>query len=362
MTDQYSYIPTEPAKISSALAKLFDSDGATKGAAAASQSNLVMIASRQEEFDDIERIIDLISSVHPARIFVIWVKSEVTRIEAAVSARCHLASASNAVCSEVVRIIVPPRQINLVPSILRSSFVTGMHTELFIHTSQVAPELLSLLLPMMDTVLYDLQEFESNIESGFEFLKTNGKLIDLEWLRLWPWRDEIKVLFNMPTVQQFLPDLARIEIESHVRREGGTPVGGLLIGAWILNRLSAVPVAYGSRGFECRLPDGKTLQLAISSVAQSLKPSLSKLQIQFRIAGAAMTGEDAYIDLRREQQSLEAVVQLGQGFRTSRPLDDESQASVVKRYFQYGASLPRYPQVCRTASELEHLRRGFIVP
>lgn len=364
------YIPTELPGIGKTLEGLFAAPEDAESRA--SHTNLVIIAAQEDSADDLQGLVETFALVYPSRIFVISVRDEYTEVKAEVAACCHIVSGNQKVCSEVVRLLLPKAEIEMIPGLLRANLLGGVRCELFIYSAATDKDVLRSVAVLCDRIIFDSQEFESCMGEAFAISDLAPQTIDLEWHRLRTWRDELKGVFAKPSCQEFLPQLERIEIVAGSRDERSIAPGALLLGGWLMECLQLTVEAYGASGYECRGQNGQEILCAlvprvlVQPIDGQHVPSyqapprylVEELTLYFRVPGAGVSGEGAYVYMKRGRL-LETVVQLGQSYKVSRAFEDETQAGIIQRYFAVGGVTMRYAGVMKAARDLEYLRSGF---
>jgi glucose-6-phosphate dehydrogenase assembly protein OpcA len=224
-------------------------------------------------------------------------------------------------------------------------------TELFINQPLAGAEALETLLPLSDYVLLDSKEFEDSLDTLNRISRAKLKYFDFQWIRLAPWRDQIRQVFDRAQVGERLNELRSIEVHSSASRNVSIDFGGMLIAAWLAERLGAEPVAYGSFGYECVRGTGEIVRIGVMVDERHSESRLGR--IEFRFDGGT-------VRLMRNE-GLECVVELGHSYRFARPFEDEELQSIIKRYYLIGESISNYDGALRSALDMIRLRQGFTV-
>jgi hypothetical protein len=236
--------------------------------------------------------------------------------------------------------------------------ITGEATEFYLYDPDFSADSLKALSGLGDTMIVDSGEFNGDFERLAAIERGARSVLDLQWVGLGLWRDEIKDLFGRPMLTDYLGLLKSIEITTQTPEPGGRVAAGALLGAWIINRLGLTEnLKLGAECFECSNERERTVQLLFRSVSGAGQPCLKEVLFKFEPLQIGTTSQDRFIRLRRGE-ALETIVDLHVSFRSARPFDDESHQGRIRRYFLIGESMANYTAASRLAEEFERLRRG----
>lgn len=350
MHDKYQYIETSVTKIGQVVGKLYDSLGkAESRRTRPAQSSFVMVAESRTDFDRVDGLIATFAKIHPSRFFVLYVDDALLDLKAEVSGTSHLTAGKEKVFSEVIRLGAPKSKLRALPNVVRANMHPGMTSELFVHSSAVDFDAIDLVAAFVDQVILDSSEFESSLDQLARFRSLCTNMLDLQWVNLGVWRDQLKGTFQRPAIRKLLPSVTEIAVEASSPRRDCQAACALLISGWILHAMGLEPVAVGSQGYDCRGPDGASLRLSIAMDHDSKESRLNRL---------VLSAPKGAVTLRRGAL-LETEVSDGSNFKESRPFDDESLEGLIRRYYLIGESTYNYEPALEMAQEMEQLRRGF---
>lgn len=348
-TPAYAYTPTSAAKITKALGDVFASmETDQQRYNRAANTNLLVAVSSVDLLPGIEVTIDAISVVHPSRFFVVYIDDSLSEVTTSISARCHGLSRSEHVCSEVVRIGAPRDKLWLIPSIVRGNLMVGTPAELFIADGAVPRELLDRLAPLADLVMFDSRDLSDRVDLVAAIARASGNLLDLDWIELGPWREEIKTAFSKPMVCDHLAQLTEVVVTAGADSRGALPFGAFLLGGWIVQRLGLMHVI-GRRGeVRAHLPGNRDREVTVR--LQTVLGDAAEIEsVVFRFA--MNEGRSGEVRLRRGRE-LETTVECGRSMHWSRPLERESREGLIRRYFLIGESTANYNASLRGALHL----------
>ena len=226
---------------------------------------------RQEEEEDLrgQHVDVAISALNPRRLITLApTLAKDHPLETLVAAYCPLPEEGNSTaCGDVVVLRGDDNSLNKGLGILKNLLPKELPSWLWWNGNlDDAPELLNqLALPkrrlIIDTALGDplkcLDLLTNRVESG-------QAINDLNWLRLRNWRETLAMVFDPPDRRNALSHVIRLDIDI----EGNHPVQGLLLAAWIAERLDwELKIAHAKKG-ECiaaefKRPDGAIIKLSL---------------------------------------------------------------------------------------------------
>ena len=179
---------------------------------------------------------------HPSRLFSIeaGVVPRGAGLRARVGALCHRRSGGGGlVCCEQVIVQSDPASIPLIPSAIRSLLIGDLPTVLLDFQPDHDLPWVSELMDMADLILEDscLNELgrERHVWKLIE-REGSGKVHDLAWARLTPWRHVLAEVFDMKEYLPALKTLRQVEI-GFAGAEHPPPPAWLLTG-WLASRLA----------------------------------------------------------------------------------------------------------------------------
>jgi glucose-6-phosphate dehydrogenase assembly protein OpcA len=351
MNTQIAYTPTAPAAISSALNSVFASmtrqERPTHRRSA--NSNFIAVAGSPGALEGLDTLIDMLCLARPSRFFVTYLDEAGPRLSTEISARCHLLSKSENICSEVIRLGASKRGFAAVPGVIRANLLTGMSTEIFLQDPNVPGELVQTLLPLADQLIFDSSLFENRLDMLRAVERIPQGIVDLQWIGLAPWRDEIKNIFARQALSENLGGIARVEIAAELAPRSERPLCALLMGAWLMERLGLTARRRSGKGVMCTAADGREVEVAILSKAAGASRLAA---VDFGFAGA---GQGQRVRLDRTEKGLDIAIHCGERLHLWRPIDDESGTARLERYFLIGESFANYRAEFRGALALDGL-------
>ena len=133
------------------------------------------------------------------------------------------------------------------------------------------PEMLEALAPLPRRLVIDtsLGEPARCLDVLTERIAMGQAVNDLNWLRLRSWRESLAMVFDPPSRREALAHVVQLDVDV----EGDHPVKGLLLVAWISDRLGwhlissqAVPEEKGGVDAEFQRTDGATVRVRLMPV------------------------------------------------------------------------------------------------
>lgn len=360
MTVRYSYVPAKRDNVNAALSALF---GALENGDArfnrSAGSNLIIPLSRPELLEAVEEDIDVLSMAHPSRVFVLYFDDSLEEVQASVSARCQALSKNEHVCSEVIRVGLPRSHISAAPSVIRANLLTGIPSEFYLYDAAFDVDALRQLSTLGDTIILDSGDFEGRFDAFEQICSLAHSVLDLQWVALGIWRDEIKDLFGRPIVRDYAGNIRSVSITAQTSTGAADGASSLLLASWIAGRLGlGNQLLFGHDGFEFNTPSGQSVRISLHAVSERGPSCIREVLFRFEPLRIGTEPQEQYIRLTRAEQ-LESAVELRVSFRSTRPFDDESREGRIRRYFLIGESMANYTAAARLALDLARLRRGF---
>jgi len=344
----YQIVPASG--IERALQRLFpaSADPEKEGYRISADRNFIVLTTKAR-LPEIDRMLEDFAVSIPSRFFVVYEDPALRELQTSVAGRCQIVSRGRHLCCEMVRLACPKVGAALLPNVLRANLLTGKQTELLVGEQAVSSELLELVRPIADRLFLNSADVPGGLAT-VRRLNEDLPIVDVQWLFLSAWRDQVKSVFSHDLLIQQLDALEEISIAAPSDGAGVLPAGALLLAGWISSRLHLTPMSYGSSGFVCQSPVGEPVHIRVRSDASAPRGQVQKLLLKFRRQGSS----EAHIELRHGER-LETFVEAGQRYHVSRVLDDETVTGALRRYFVIGESTTNYRSALRFAVELDNL-------
>lgn len=359
MVVRYSYTKTEPGAVGASLSKFFAGlESADKTFNRAANSNVIIPLSSALSPDSIDAELDVLAVVHPSRFFTISLDDKLSAIEASVSARCHALSKSEHVCADLIRIAAPRALFAAVPSLIRANALTDKPTELYLADASIPFEYLAPLAGNVSTMALDSGDFEGRFDELSRTEKLVKNVLDMQWVGLGLWRDEIKDVFGRPLVREFARVIRSVEITS-LSPDARDSAAALLLAGWIADRAGVGrSVRATEGGFECSDGAGRSLRLNFRKAPACGGSRVTEVVFRFDSLHVGNQAQDQYVRLRHSGEALETLVDLNVSYRTTRPFEEESRVNRIRRYFLIGESMTNYTAASRLAMEFVRASRS----
>ncbi len=259
-------IAVEPDRIEAELAGLWRkaaerarSEGSRFSVTRACLWNLIVHSDGEEDFLRTKRLIDEVSETVPARIISLHETSESAEtlgyetpdggppIRAFVEANFRRSgSGRREVVAEEITLEAPRMAGQRLPGLVRSLLLADVPTALLVRNPTADSAWLPRLAPEVERFIFDsgrLQQGEAlvRVESLLRSMyrkEGDGSLahvdiVDLGWLRLWPWRILVASLFDSPDAAKALREVSEIVLH---HASDGEPAA-LLLSGWLCGRL-----------------------------------------------------------------------------------------------------------------------------
>jgi len=215
--------------------------------------NLVLALSEgPAELAEAGRLVAAIATSVPARVLVLTPvparDGAAPGLDLAVATHSHGASDGVVLFSEQVTIEVAPDALDLVPATVRQLVVE----ELPVHVWWRRPELLDdpLLAAVARVAERLIADSAALGPAGLHELAAvsaagsfAGRVADLHWVRIEPWREALASFFDDPALQRGLDGAAELAVTSG---GPGVPPAALYLGGWLASRLGWRPGASGA--------------------------------------------------------------------------------------------------------------------
>ncbi len=348
--DTLAYQIVPASGIGKALQRLFPEsvDPEKEGYRISADRNFIVLTTKAR-LAEIDHMLEDFAVSIPSRFFVVYEDPALKDLQTSVAGRCQIVSRGRHLCCELVRVACPKVGAALLPNVLRANLLTGMQTELLVGEQAVGSELLELVRPIADRLFLNSADVPGGL-STVRRLNEDLPIVDVQWLFLSGWRDQLKSVFSHDLLVQQLDTLEEISIAAPGSGQGPLPAGALLLAGWIGSRLRLTPMSYGTGGFVCQSPAGERVQIRLRYDPKVQNGQVQNLRLDFRRLGPA----EAHVELRHGAR-LETFVEAGQRYHVSRMLDDETVTGALRRYFVIGESTTNYRSALRFAVELDNL-------
>ncbi len=359
MAAKLAYTKCKPGAVSSALDKIFGSFGDETRFARASNVNFFLPLSSQTKLAEIDELIFDLAQLHASRFFILCQDQSKNDFDVEIAALCQQIAKGQHSCAEIVRIFYPQKLEAALPSVVQASLLTGTASELFIYDSEISESLLFRLLSLSERVFFDSQLLARQIwnkQSKLtpEFLRVRAQLIDLQWIGLGVWKEQIKNVFSKAVFAELIPELASVTFRVAAGEEAACSELNLLRG-WLAERLKLRLKSKQGDVINLHGPGGKSVQFKLSRDSGGPGGSgLREVSMSFNPKSARIAAaQNQVVSWYREDGMLVTLVSAGTGYRVSQPLEESSWLSALKRYLLIGESTSNYLPALRTAFELE---------
>ena len=251
-------------QVETALRDLWRREAASSGVAVTRLRtlNLVIAAGESAADDDVQQTLHWIATRHPSRVVVLATTREEQPdgIQTSVQIRSALGEAADRqVCSEEVTLTAGPSTASLLPGATLPLLVQDLPTYLWWWEpgDPMASPLFEALSHPCDRTIVDSGAVPA---PGLAFLRRLAQrtaerrehaFADLNWNRLYPWRELTAQLFVSSDTRDSLDQITSVEVAYHGSdKSAGGPTQALLYIAWLAGRLDWRPTAARSRGNE----------------------------------------------------------------------------------------------------------------
>ena len=241
---------------------------------------------------------------HPSRSIVVLAEPSdgEPAIDCSLSAHCHIAPGlEGQVCFEEVELAVRGRAARHLHSVVLPLLVPDL--PVFSWWSGDLPgdlHLLNDVLDASDRFIVDSARF-SDEQGGITCLASLAQhsataVSDLNWNRLYSWRQCVAEFFDSPALRPYLDTLAAVDIE----HAAGSPTQALLVAGWLAARLGWQPDGREEQSYRLRSATGSVLASVRAQPSSEEEPG-SLLAV--RLAASHRGGEAAFA-IRRSGPEL----------------------------------------------------------
>lgn len=338
-------------RLEDTLAELKSKMGESEEAHASfTTQNMIVVGAPAADATIEDDVIKQLMRLNPARFFLLELRAGEEDLK--LTARCEVISKEEKICSEVIRIESSQNHINQVASALRSHLLTGVSTDMFIvDVASITEQVGIQIMALCERVIFDGRSCGGLSKASWlgKFCQTR---IDLEWLRLAPWREAVRLLFEIPGFMNRLSDLKSITFAGGPQE--GAALSSLYMAGWVLGCLKLEVVALGIGYYECRSEEGRSLEVKF----EPANDDFAALIFNFNSREAAPQN-DITVTLSKKGEIIESVASGALDMRLSQPYRDFSTIELLQRFFLVGTSVYKYDVALRLAIDIENLKQGF---
>lgn len=264
MTRQDLGMPVEVGEIDHALAQLWEADDArTK----ASLMNLLVYTEEPGDLLKNARMVQELTREHACRAVLIAmdrVASE-ARIEAWVTAHCHLAHGKKSICSEQIAFLLHGKALGR----MRNTVFAHLNSDLplvFWWQGEFSSLFEERLYRLLNRLIFDSADWRDPV-AGFDRLEearkdTKDKLVtqDLSWTRSYFYRLALARLFDDPTAQRAFPEIRTVRVAGQPKHRTAV----LQMVAWVITRAGwSVGSVQGDR-WALKSSEGKEVEVELT--------------------------------------------------------------------------------------------------
>ena len=327
--DIYYYHPAKITELSSMLAEAYSSMEADGGKYVKSATiNKIIVVPAGFNKSEIEELIYTLTLVHPNRTFLIVLDDNCNELEAEFSTRCHKVSKEDHVCSEVIRLYSHPDKISELKTVLRANLITGVNTELIL-TGELDPvQTYKQFGDLSEQIIYSSSSLKKNFSEIKKIIESDQVLVDLEWINIGEWRQQIKEAFASHALKEKIDKINRIELTHN-----NSLSSALLLAGWITYKLGFDYISGNKKQFNYLSKNGKKLELSIQEKEDKIK---SILGVVFKLEVPS-----EYISISISD-TMNTDIYVNGHIRTTRPLENYNFIELIKRYYFVGDSTINY--------------------
>lgn len=317
--------------------------GAAFAVTRACQWNLIVHTHGEEELLTMKQVLDTVSETVPCRALVLH-ESDASTFSGVIGddgAAMHASVEANfrdspsgrrEIVAEEITIETPQLHSRRLPSLVRSLLLPDVPTTVLVHNPALDADWLRPLCADADRLIFDSGRLRSGGELGqlaqvlpelWPGHEMQVELMDLGWLRLWPWRLLLSSLYDTPQSRAGLAQLREIEI-GHT---AGFMAQALLVAGWLLGRLGLVQTGTLESDDSVGLLPG-----AGSSVQCPVRLRLRQCEVACRATGIShVTLRQADYELSAQNDACGGGIELRSPFQPARtqPLRGRPDAELV---------------------------------
>jgi glucose-6-phosphate dehydrogenase assembly protein OpcA len=252
--------------------------------------NLLVLAGSPDELERARPIAAQTTLAHPSRILLVAPENgspQASGVGARISTFCHgLGGGGRHVCCEEITLVAR----GSAASRLREAALPLLVPDLPVHLWLPDPNshhstAVERLAGLADEVIWSARPVDELLPAAPNRPRSQA-VVDLDWIRLLPWRELAAQFFDSPDRRSLLHDLESVEVVvagSALPR----PAAGWLCVGWLASRLDWQHVAGSASGNECRFtgPGGPvTAQVQFDASSDAVPGEL--LALRFRLRGS----------------------------------------------------------------------------
>lgn len=226
----------EVGSIDAELHKLWSEDDARTNA---SLMNLAVYSEAEGALERNSAAVRELTREHACRALLIGMRPEAgeSRIDAWITAHCHLSSGRKSVCCEQIAFSLTGR----VTGRLRNTVFAHLNSDLpliFWWQGELSPIFGERLYSLMDRLIFDSATWagpRASFERIVEATETSKNLVvqDLSWTRTYQFRVSVAALFDDPVAQSALEGIESVEIVHHP----GHRIAALQLLTWLVTQV-----------------------------------------------------------------------------------------------------------------------------
>lgn len=229
-------IPVEVGAIDSQLKKLWEADEASTNA---SLMNFLVYTEHPSKLQGNSETIQELTREHACRAVLIALNRNATevKVEAWITAHCHLAHGKKSICSEQVSFLLHGKSLGR----LRNTVFAHLNSDLplvFWWQGEFSDLFEERLYRLLDRLIFDSSSW-SDPKAGFLRLlevrkDTKGGVVtqDLAWTRSYFYRLAVARLFEEPMAQKSFPEIELVRVKARSQHR----TAALLLLAWVITR------------------------------------------------------------------------------------------------------------------------------
>jgi len=183
------------------------------------------------------------------------------------------------------------------------------------------------------------------------------QLVDLQWVALAGWREQVKLVFDRVDVLRFLPSLCRVTVHASIAGNSTWCAAANLFVGWLAARLGLQlhspsgdlvlgEPAYGRVSANCVLPQRSVdFEFELESLPSSKESAISRVEFGFHPEVGATDGAEHRVGsiVLEAKEALDTHVELpGLSLHFTRPFDEASTNARLLRLFLVGESMMQY--------------------
>ena len=229
-------IPVEVGAIDSELKKLWEADEASTNA---SLMNFLVYTEDPSMLQENSETIQGLTRENACRAVLIAMNRKATqvKVEAWITAHCHLVHGKKSICSEQVSFLLHGKSLGR----LRNTVFAHLNSDLplvFWWQGELSDLFEERLYRLLNRLIFDSSTW-NDPKAGFRRLleareDTKGRMVtqDLSWTRSYFYRLAVARLFDDPMAQQSFPEIESVRVKAQSKHR----TAALLMLAWVITR------------------------------------------------------------------------------------------------------------------------------